>query len=48
MSGFQMYRISLVIRQECLFFQNNPTKLDSSHKTDLDLWDCFGREKLIL
>ena len=29
-------------------FQNNPKNLDSSYKTDLDLWDCLGRVKLVL
>ena len=29
-------------------FQNNPKDLDPSYKTDLDLWDCFGRVKLVL
>ena len=29
-------------------FQNNPKDLDLSYKTDLDLWDCFGRVKLLL
>ena len=26
-------------------FQNIPKDLDPSYKMDLDLWDCFGREK---
>ena len=29
-------------------FQNYPKNLDPSNKTDLDLWDCLGRVKLIL
>ena len=29
-------------------FQNNPKDLDPSSKTDLDLWDCLGRVKLVL
>ena len=29
-------------------FLNNPKDLDPSYKTDLDLWDCFGRKKLRL
>ena len=29
-------------------FQNNPKDLDPSCKTDLDLWDCLGRVKLVL
>ena len=24
-------------------FQNNRINLDLSYKTDLDIWDCFGR-----
>ena len=28
-------------------FLNNPKDLDLSYKTDLDLWDCLGRTKLI-
>ena len=27
---------------------NNPKDLDLSCKTDLDLWDCLGRVKLVL
>ena len=30
---------------QVLPFQNNPKDLDPSYKTDLDLWDCFGRKK---
>ena len=26
-------------------FQNNPKNQDLSEKTDIDLWDCFGRDK---
>ena len=29
------------------FFQNNTKYLDLSYKTDLDLWDCLGKVKLI-
>ena len=29
-------------------FQNNPKDLDPSFKTDLDLWDCLGRVKLVI
>ena len=29
-------------------FLNNPKDLDPSYKTDIDLWDCFGRKKLRL
>ena len=28
--------------------QNNLKGLDPSYKTDLDLWDCFGRESPVL
>ena len=28
-------------------FQNSPKNLDPSYKTDLDLWDCLGRVKLV-
>ena len=29
-------------------FLNNSKDLDPSYKTDLALWDCFGRKKLCL
>ena len=32
----------------CFSFQNNAKNLDPSYKTDLDLWDCLGRMKLVL
>ena len=41
------YRISPVIRQ-FFSFQNNPKNLQPSYKTDLDLWNCLGRVKLVL
>ena len=28
-------------------FQNNPKNLDRSYKTDLDLWNCLKRVKLV-
>ena len=28
-------------------FQNNIKNLDPSYMTDLDLWDCLGRVKLV-
>ena len=37
----------LVIRR-IFSFQNNQKNLDPSYKTDLDLWDCLGRVKLVL
>ena len=30
------------------FFQNNPKNLDLSYETDLDLWHCLGKVKLLL
>ena len=35
-------------KTEVFSFQNNPKDLDPSCKTDLDLWDCLGRVKLVL
>ena len=35
-------------KMEFLSFQNNSKNLDPSYKMDPDLWDCFGRVKLIL
>ena len=35
-------------KKEFFSFQNNPKDLDPSCKTDLDLWDCLGRVKLVL
>ena len=35
-------------KTELFCFQNNPKDLDPSCKTDLDLWDCLGRVKLVL
>ena len=35
-------------KTEFFSFQNNPKNLDLSYKTDLDLWDCLGRVKLVL
>ena len=29
-------------------FLNNPKDLDPSFKTDLDLWNCFGRQMIRL
>ena len=28
-------------------FLNSPKNLDPLYKTDLDLWDCLGRVKLV-
>ena len=35
-------------KTELFYFQNNPKNLDLSYKTDLDLWDCLGRVKVVL
>ena len=35
-------------KTEIFSFQNKPKDLDPSCKMDLDLWDCFGRVKLVL
>ena len=35
-------------KMEFISFQNNPKDLDLSCKTDLDLWGCLGRVKLVL
>ena len=35
-------------KTEFFSFPNYPKNLDPSYKTDLDLWDCLGRIKLIL
>ena len=32
---------------QILPFLNNPKDLDLSYKTDIDLWDCFGRKKTL-
>ena len=31
-------------KTEFFSFQNKPKDLNLSYKTDLDLWDCLGRE----
>ena len=35
-------------KTELFSFQNNPKDLNPSYKMDLDLYDCFGRVKLIV
>ena len=40
------YRISSVIRRS-FFLPKQSKDLDPSYKTDLDLWDCLGRVKLV-
>ena len=39
---------SLGYNTELFSFQNNQKDLDPSYRTDLDLWDCLGRVKLVL
>ena len=41
------YHTSSAIKQG-FPYQNNFKDLDLSYKTDLDIWNCFGRENLIL
>ena len=41
------YGISSIIRQFFLLKQS-PKYLDLSYETDLDLWECLGRIKLVL
>ena len=38
---------SIGYKTEFFSFQNNPKNLDPSCETDLDLWDCLGKVKLI-
>ena len=45
-SAYPQYHISLIIRWS-FSFQNNPKNLDLS-KTELDLWNLFGRKNLVL
>ena len=40
-----MFHASSVIRRGTFTLQNNSKNLDLSYKTDLDFWNCFGREK---
>ena len=42
------YHIFSETRWSFFPFQNNPKNLDLSYKTDLDLWYCLGRIKLII
>ena len=35
-------------KTELISFQNDPKNLDLSYKTDLHLWDCWVRVKLVL
>ena len=53
--GFHLSRMTTNKSVLCNFaiiqvlpFQNNLKDLDPSYKTDLDLWDCFGRKKVHL
>ena len=36
------------VTRHCLPSKSAPKYVDSSHKTSLDFWDCFGREKAFL
>ena len=44
--GFLLYFIGY--KTEFVSFRNNPKDLHPSCKTDLNLWDCLGRVKLVL
>ena len=46
-TSYSIYRFSLDIRRS-LLLPNNSKDLDLSNKTDLDLWDCLGKIKLVL
>ena len=37
-----------VYKMELFSFPNNSKNLEPSYKTDLDIWDCLGRVKLVL
>ena len=41
----RIYHIPLVSKRFSLSFQNNPKDLAVPRETDLDLRDCFAREK---
>ena len=45
----QIFGILYFSGYKTVFFpcQNNPKYLDPSFKIDLDIWDCFRREKVI-
>ena len=45
---WDIYRISLAIKQSFVSFQNLLKNQDPSYKMDLDLWDCLERVELIL
>ena len=45
---YHEFTIFLWLSNRVFSFQNNPKNLDLSYKTDLDLWDCLGRVKLVL
>ena len=45
---FYCSTVFLWLQDRVFSFQNNPKDLDLSYKTDLDLWDCLGRVKLVL
>ena len=43
---FKYVTYSSAIRRN-FSFKNIPKNLDSSYKTDLNIWDCLGRETLV-
>ena len=47
-SKHKVFTVFLWLSDRVFSFQNNPKDLDPSCKTDLDLWDCLGRVKLVL
>ena len=45
---YNMILYFFVYKTVTFYFPNNPKGSDPSYKTDLDLWNCFGRVKLVL
>ena len=43
-----LFTVFLWLQDRAVSVQNHPKNLDLSYKTDLDLWDCLGRVKLVL
>ena len=46
--SFETYTVFLWLYDRVFSFQNNPKELDSSYKTDLDLWNGLGMVELVL
>ena len=46
--GAISYRICLVIRQNLFLPKQSQKSRSRSYKTDLDLWGCLGRKKIVL